>query len=76
MQWASVFTSVLLDQPVLATLTVEPACQNNVAVAAQYLKALYKEKGIRRILILDWYVQLKPNTIYTKSNLFKGCTSR
>ncbi|KAL7004823.1 Histone deacetylase hda1 [Cystobasidiomycetes sp. EMM_F5] len=29
---------------------------NNVAVAAQYLKALYKEKGIRRILILDWDV--------------------
>ena len=28
---------------------------NNVAVAAQTLKYLYAEKGLKRILILDWY---------------------
>jgi acetoin utilization deacetylase AcuC-like enzyme len=27
---------------------------NNVAVAAAYLKTVYKTKGIRKILILDW----------------------
>ena len=27
---------------------------NNVAVAAAYIKTVYKNKGIRKILILDW----------------------
>lgn len=28
--------------------------QNNAAVAAAYLKTVYREKGIKKILILDW----------------------
>jgi hypothetical protein len=54
--WASASTCAtsLLHKLSILFSSIYMSSQNNVAVAAAYLKTVYREKGIKKILILDW----------------------